>query len=89
MARFIIGLIGLVWRVLKRVKNILFQQTGLNDFAGIFKHGNIDKMNKLLTDLEKKTTAEVYVVIVNSLDGKPIEVYPIELFNGCHVSFLL
>ena len=53
----------------------------VNDFAGIFKQEDIDKMNELITDLEKKTTAEIYVATVNSLNGKSIEMYANELFN--------
>jgi len=54
----------------------------VNDFAGIFKQEDIDKMNELLTDLEKKTTAEVTVATVTSLNGKSIETYASELFNS-------
>jgi uncharacterized membrane protein YgcG len=53
----------------------------VNDFAEIFKQEDIDKMNELLTDLEKETTAEVAVVTVSSLNGKSIETYANELFN--------
>ena len=53
----------------------------VNDFTGIFKQEDIDKMNELITDLEKKTTAEIYVATVNSLNGKSIEMYANELFN--------
>ena len=53
----------------------------VNDFAGIFKQEDIDKMNEFLTDFEKKTTVEIYVATVNSLNGKSIEMYANELFN--------
>jgi uncharacterized protein len=54
----------------------------VNDFAGILKNEDIDKMNELLTDLEKKTTAEVAVATVVSLDGKSIEMYANDLFSA-------
>jgi len=56
--------------------------TWVKDDAGIFKQEDIDSMNSLLTDLEKKTTAEVAIVSVKSLDGKSIEMYANELFNS-------
>jgi len=53
----------------------------VNDFAGIFKQEDIDKMTELITDLEKKTTAEIAVATVSSLNGKSIEMYANGLFN--------
>jgi uncharacterized protein len=53
----------------------------VSDFAGVFKQEEIDNMNKLITDLEKKTTAELAVVTIKSLNGKTIETYANELFN--------
>lgn len=56
-------------------------KSGVDDFAGVFKQEEIDSMNKLISDLEKKTTAELAVVTVKSLNGKTIEVYSNELFT--------
>ena len=54
----------------------------VNDFAGIFKQEDIDKMNEFLTDFEKKTTVEIAVVTISSLNGKSIKMYANGLFNA-------
>ena len=54
----------------------------VNDFAGIFKQEDIDKMNEFLTDFEKKTTVEIAVVTISSLNGKSIKMYASGLFNA-------
>ena len=54
----------------------------VNDFAGIFKQEDIDKMNEFLTDFEKKTTVEIAVVTISSLNGKSIKIYANGLFNA-------
>jgi uncharacterized membrane protein YgcG len=56
--------------------------TWVKDDAGIFKQEDIDAINSLLTELEKKTTVEVAIVSVKSLDGKSIEIYANELFSS-------
>jgi hypothetical protein len=54
----------------------------VNDFASIFKQEDIDKMNEFLTDFEKKTTVEIAVVTISSLNGKSIKMYASGLFNA-------
>ena len=54
----------------------------VNDFAEIFEKEYIDKMETLITDLEKETTAEIAVVTTDSLEGKSIEMYAVELFEA-------
>ena len=39
-------------------------------------------METLITDLEKETTAEIAVVTTDSLEGKSIEMYAVELFEA-------
>ena len=53
----------------------------VSDFAEIIDPEYETKINNLAEELEKKTTAQVCVVTVNSLEGKTIEKYAFELFN--------
>ena len=43
------------------------------DLAGVIDAGNRARLNAMLHDLEAKTTAQVVVLTINSLDGEPIE----------------
>jgi len=54
----------------------------LNDFAGLLTPSQKDEIEKKLVDIEKETTNEISVVIINSLEGKTIEEYANEIFNG-------
>ena len=53
----------------------------VNDFADIIEQEYEDKINTLAIDLEEKTTAEIVVVTIDSLEGKTIEEYAFGLFN--------
>jgi uncharacterized protein len=53
----------------------------VHDFAGILPAADQSEIEELLQDVERKTTAQVAVVTVNSLDGKPVEAYAHELFQ--------
>jgi len=53
----------------------------VSDFAEMIDPEYETKINNLAEELEKKTTAQVCVVTVNSLEGKTIEKYAFELFN--------
>jgi len=57
------------------------QTKPVNDFAGIFKPQEIKKITRLITKLEKTTSAEISVACIDSLEGKDIEKYSNELFN--------
>jgi hypothetical protein len=54
----------------------------VRDNANIIDQGYEDNIRSLVIDLERKTTAEVVVVTVNSLEGKTIEKYAFDLFNS-------
>lgn len=43
------------------------------DLAGVIDAGTRSRLNALLKDLEAKTTAQVVVLTINSLEGEPIE----------------
>ena len=54
----------------------------VRDNANILEQGYEDSIRSLVIDLEKRTTAEVVVVTVSSLEGKTIEKYAFDLFNS-------
>lgn len=45
----------------------------VNDYAGILSLDEKMQLNTLIDSIEKNTTAEISIVIVKSLDGKPVE----------------
>lgn len=51
----------------------------VNDFAGVIDSEDKAEIMRLGKDLEKQTTAQVVVVTVDSLDGKAVEDYALEL----------
>lgn len=53
--------------------------THIADHAGVIKPDVAKKLDGWLTELERKTTAQVIVLTVKSLDGLPIEKFTIEL----------
>ncbi|MBI2128609.1 TPM domain-containing protein [Candidatus Woesearchaeota archaeon] len=53
----------------------------VNDFANIIDDAHKIKINDLLAELEKNTTAEIAVVTMNSLNGTSIEEYSVRLFE--------
>jgi len=54
----------------------------VNDDAGIFAKEDIEKINQLIADLEKQTTAEIGVATIKSLNEKTIEEYANNLFES-------
>ncbi len=54
----------------------------VNDFADIIEQDYEDQINTIAIDLEEKTTAELSVVTIDSLEGKTIEEYAFGLFNS-------
>ena len=57
------------------------QTKPVNDFANILEPYYIRKISSLINKLERKTSAEISVVTIDSLEGKTIEKYANELFN--------
>ncbi len=51
----------------------------VNDFANVLSQGTEDKVLSLGKQLEEKTSVQVVLVTVDSLDGKDIKTYSIEL----------
>ena len=54
----------------------------VNDFAGVLDAPVEAEIDQLLADLERKTSSEVAVAIVTSLDGMPVEDYANRLFKA-------
>jgi len=51
----------------------------VNDLAGILTKSNISELTNILKSLEEKTTAQVVVVIIRSLNGENLEDYSLKL----------
>lgn len=53
----------------------------INDFAGILDSGTEQYIQSIAVDLQKKTTAQVVVVTIKSLQGESLEEYAVKLFR--------
>ncbi len=53
----------------------------VGDFAGILDESTRQQLNDLITEVEQKTTAEIAVATVTSLEGRSIEDYSVALFK--------
>jgi uncharacterized membrane protein YgcG len=56
-------------------------EENISDFAGIIDARYIKKIDKVIRDIECRTTIEVAVVTIESLEGEPIEEFALRLFN--------
>ncbi|HOJ40745.1 MAG TPA: TPM domain-containing protein, partial [bacterium] len=54
----------------------------INDYVGLLSPEEKEKLENQAAGIEKKTTAEVAVVIVKELEGRNLEEYANELFNN-------
>jgi len=61
--------------------NLPQPSTHVADYAGVIKPDVASTLDGWLTELEQKTTAQVIVLTVKSLDGLPIEKFTIELMS--------
>src|SRR4051812_23608099 len=53
----------------------------VTDSAGVVSGSIVTRLEALCTEVEAKTGAQIAVVTVRSLDGRPIEDYAVELFK--------
>jgi len=53
----------------------------VNDFAKVIDADTVSRLESLISQIEAETTAEIAVVTIESLQGKVIEDYAIELFS--------
>lgn len=60
-------------------KNPLQPDGYVSDFAGLLKPGQEAKLEQIISDFEKKTSIEMAVVTVKSLNGNPIDKFTVEL----------
>lgn len=65
---------------MKDLKSIDINQN-VSDFAGIIESSYIEKIDDCIRDIEEKTTVEIAVVTVKSLESRPIDEVALELFN--------
>jgi uncharacterized membrane protein YgcG len=56
-------------------------EDNVSDFAGIIDSRYIKKIDKVIRDIECRTTIEVAVVTIDSLRGEPIDEFTLRLFN--------
>ncbi len=56
-------------------------EDNVSDFAGLIDSRYIKKIDKVIRDIESKTTIEVAVITIDSLRGEPIEKLAFRLFN--------
>src|SRR5499433_785351 len=53
----------------------------VSDLAGVIPADTRQRLEALCTELEQKTGAQLAIVTVRSLDGRPVEDYAVELFK--------
>ena len=53
----------------------------VTDLAGVIDAPTAERINALCAEVERKTRAQMAVVTVRSLDGRPIEDYAVDLFK--------
>ncbi len=53
----------------------------VNDYSGILSYSEKEKINSIISELERKTTAEIAVVILRDLEGENIEDFTNRLFE--------
>jgi uncharacterized protein len=53
----------------------------VTDLAGVIPQSTSQQLESLCTELEQKTGAQMAIVTVKSLDGRPIEDYAVDLFK--------
>ena len=79
MKRAIVLLVVLILMVVSlNSKSIDFNKR-VNDLAGILTASQITELTAILENIEKRTTAQVAVVIIDSLNGRNLEDYSINL----------
>jgi uncharacterized protein len=53
----------------------------VNDFAHVLSEGTVNDLDNICLQLDQKAKAQVAVVTINSLDGRDIEGYAVDLFH--------
>jgi|SRR5689334_7787720 len=81
--RLALAVVLLLWTALAVADPIsTIKPTGyVTDLAGVISPDTVQRLEALATEIESKTGAQIAVVTVRSLDGRPIEDYAVELFK--------
>ncbi len=53
----------------------------VNDYAGVLSSGDVSRLNGMINELDRKTGAEIGILVVKSLDGASVEEYANGVFN--------
>ena len=53
----------------------------ISDFAGIIDPEYIGRIDKAIKNIENKTTIEIAIITIDSLEGRPIDELALQLFN--------
>lgn len=73
-------LAGLAWTAAVWAQAPKLQPRGYtNDFAGVLSPEAVQRLDRLSGEVERKTGAQIAVVLIRSLQGEPIENYAIDL----------
>jgi uncharacterized protein len=68
--------------ILASVVPLQDETRAVHDFANLLSADQIDRLERLIDDVERKTTAQIAVVTVTSLEGMTVDEYGYELFNA-------
>lgn len=55
--------------------------TWVTDVPSILRQETVQQLNRTINQLERDTTAEIAVVVIKSLDGRPVEEFAVDLFR--------
>lgn len=71
------------WALAHTSQSPLPAPTGhINDFAAVLDKDTVDQLETILRNFDARTGAQIAVVTVKTLDGRPIEEYANELYRG-------
>jgi uncharacterized protein len=59
----------------------------INDFARVLDSGTVAQLNDICQQIDQKAHAQIAVVTVNSLDGRDIEGYAVELYKKWGIGY--
>jgi len=82
-----IARVGFVWVVLLAAQilwsmNVPALKGRVNDYAGVLNSTQKEQLETLLQDAENKTSSQVVLLTVNSLEGEALEVYSIKVVEN-------
>jgi len=66
---------------IERIPNPRLRSGWVTDLSGTLRADTIEKLNTMIGGLERATGVEMAVVVVTSLDGRPVEEFAVRLFE--------